>query len=636
VKEKMNEKDYSYSENEDNEIPNDLPLERITLESNYIKENIKAFQLIRKRNYIEATKTYKTCINIAEQLKDNYKIRDSHCNYSISLFYNGKIEESIKILNTNYKNHLKEQNLNDDMKNIILDLKILSNLSIANLSLNKIEDSKKSFNDLCNILEKQDDTQTQLNLIKIILYIFFRVDSLAEMNENINEKIIIEENSDQSELNKKIIKKILNSFHSYLKNNDIKIWINCLKEEIENLKSINDYNGMIFAIFNLESSLYIKSVEEKDDKNIQSSLSKFSSLIKVLLGENNFDESNVKIILNNIKQKMKQAVDMYKKLYNLESNAIMKLRDKKINVEKEKKSNNDYNMNSPILVKILLKNSLKYVKNYIKDQNLCKQIEGQITKTIQVLSDKNYNNFSIKLNSISPEISKVILKLLNNLLSIYSKCKLRNYINIYRNNIGKKKIKNTNIFLDQFIDSYYKGIQLGDSLVKINFNNKSTKTHFYKLHLKKNCIQVYQKENDIDVYKEININSIIKITFGIHSQNLKNKIGSLPNHQAWLYMSFILSNRSLDLCLNENQIKKWFYGLSKYLKTVNKEYKSISRSKYILNRCKMKMAYKIINSNLKNKINNSETKLKIGKVNETGMNKISFIKLLLLYKTITN
>ena len=632
----MNEKDYSYSENEDNEIPNDLPLERITLESNYIKENIKAFQLIRKRNYIEATKTYKTCINIAEQLKDNYKIRDSHCNYSISLFYNGKIEESIKILNTNYKNHLKEQNLNDDMKNIILDLKILSNLSIANLSLNKIEDSKKSFNDLCNILEKQDDTQTQLNLIKIILYIFFRVDSLAEMNENINEKIIIEENSDQSELNKKIIKKILNSFHSYLKNNDIKIWINCLKEEIENLKSINDYNGMIFAIFNLESSLYIKSVEEKDDKNIQSSLSKFSSLIKVLLGENNFDESNVKIILNNIKQKMKQAVDMYKKLYNLESNAIMKLRDKKINVEKEKKSNNDYNMNSPILVKILLKNSLKYVKNYIKDQNLCKQIEGQITKTIQVLSDKNYNNFSIKLNSISPEISKVILKLLNNLLSIYSKCKLRNYINIYRNNIGKKKIKNTNIFLDQFIDSYYKGIQLGDSLVKINFNNKSTKTHFYKLHLKKNCIQVYQKENDIDVYKEININSIIKITFGIHSQNLKNKIGSLPNHQAWLYMSFILSNRSLDLCLNENQIKKWFYGLSKYLKTVNKEYKSISRSKYILNRCKMKMAYKIINSNLKNKINNSETKLKIGKVNETGMNKISFIKLLLLYKTITN
>ena len=48
------------------------------------------------------------------------------------------------------------------------------------------------------------------------------------------------------------------------------------------------------------------------------------------------------------------------------------------------------------------------------------------------------------------------------------------------------------------------------------------------------------------------------------------------------------------------------------------------------------MAYKIINSNLKNKINNSETKLKIGKVNETGMNKISFIKLLLLYKTITS
>ena len=97
------------SQNESSSILNNLePMERITYESNYIKENIAAFQFIRKRNYLKAIESYKNCVNIAKKLEDNYKIRDSICNYAISLYYNGKLEQSLEHLKLVYEQTLKE------------------------------------------------------------------------------------------------------------------------------------------------------------------------------------------------------------------------------------------------------------------------------------------------------------------------------------------------------------------------------------------------------------------------------------------------------------------------------------------------------------------------------------------------
>ena len=58
------------SQNESSSILNNLePMERITYESNYIKENIAAFQFIRKRNYLKAIESYKNCVNIAKKIR---------------------------------------------------------------------------------------------------------------------------------------------------------------------------------------------------------------------------------------------------------------------------------------------------------------------------------------------------------------------------------------------------------------------------------------------------------------------------------------------------------------------------------------------------------------------------------------
>ena len=636
------------SQNESSSILNNLePMERITYESNYIKENIAAFQFIRKRNYLKAIESYKNCVNIAKKLEDNYKIRDSICNYAISLYYNGKLEQSLEHLKLVYEQTLKDKNLhftnkshnNIDMKNILLDLKILSNLTIAYLSLNKLDDSISTFKTLCDILETKENSEIQLNLIKSVLYNFFRVDSIITINENYKKKIIIDENDiDKTEIHKNIIRKIINAFHSYLKNNDIKIWINCLNEEIENLKILKDYNGLIFSIFNLESSIYIKSLNEKDNINKQSSLSKFSSLIKALVGEKNFDENKIDSILNCIKNKMEQAVYMYQTLYNLETKISMKLNKKEIikTSSNNKKGLIDKNkINSIVFLKLLLKYANKYVNFNISDSTLSKQIKNQIDITLKILSNEEIDHSSINLNNLSPEITKALIILFNNLLSIYSKCKLQNCFNLYRKTILSLKIKERNTLIDEYIDSCYKEIQRGDSILKINLNSNGTKTHYYKLNYERDSIQIFQKDKDSKVDKEIFLYSLIKITFGISSQNLKKKIKLLSNSdQPWLYMSFIFKEGSIDLFLNEEQVKQWFYGLSRHLNIIGKDYKIISKCKFILNRCKMKMANELITYSKKGLIKDSNSNSIIKNLNTNGNNKISFIKLFLLYNKI--
>ena len=100
-------------------------------------------------------------------------------------------------------------------------------------------------------------------------------------------------------------------------------------------------------------------------------------------------------------------------------------------------------------------------------------------------------------------------------------------------------------------------------------------------------------------------------------------------------MSFISKDTSIDLYLNENQIRKWFYGLSNYLNIIRKRYKIVSKSKYILNRCKMKMANELIIYSKKDLISDSNANIEIKNLNPIGNSNISFIKLLLLYNKIS-
>ena len=130
----------------------------------------------------------------------------------------------------------------------------------------------------------------------------------------------------------------------------------------------------------------------------------------------------------------------------------------------------------------------------------------------------------------------------------------------------KLKQKQTENIVDKMLERYYIGIKSGEVLMKINYNSQDTKMHFYSLDTKRSCISVYNKSGGSKPESEIPFKKIIKVLYGIKTQNLIRKINSLPNSdQHYLYMSFLLKDRSIDLTFSDKSIKKWFYGIYFYL-----------------------------------------------------------------------
>jgi hypothetical protein len=649
----MNNNNENFINNDSFNSLNLEPLEKISLESNYIEENINSFKLIRKRNYFEAVESYKNCLNIAQKLKDKYKIKDSLCNYAICQFYNGEIKESLQTLETSYN----QIDINCDVNNINeirieeLNIKVMCNLLIIYLFLNKLNEANNVFNSVLKLIKNyEDNVEIQNKFLKNILYIFFRLDSLTNISDFFNHKIVLT-NKPDSEEHKKVIKKIIDAFHAYLKNNNINLWIQVLSEEIENLKILKDYNGIIFAVFNLESSNYINSVKNKDEKGMLKAINKFSSLTKALVGEKNFDEKSINNLLNVIKEKMEIVLNIYKTLYSLENEINNKIKKKSLNdnLNISQNSNmflnngnnlvNKTNLNNSFFLNFLFKISLNNINKNIKDEKLKNQIKKQITITQNLINKKEIDLSNLKLNFISPEIMKSLELLFNNLFIIYNKSYIRKYLNKFKKNTDRKIKDQNNKKLNKFFLNYYTNLYEGDLITKINQNSQGSKNHYYRIDFDTDTIQIFQKKQSNKIDKSYKFSEIQKILYGCKSQNLIKKIKKIPNNdQPWIYLSFIFPNsNSIDLCIGETKIKKWFYGLNYFLNNTKKKYKIMSNSKFIIDRIKMKLINMLTTLSEDGYISELQTKYQIKSINDSyngNVNNISFIKLMKIYKKV--
>ena len=103
------------------------------LKISYINDLIKGYKFLLVREYEKSLPLFNNCIKISEKLEDNYNLSDSLCNYSICLFYQGNLEESLKFIQLSLINVNKITLIND--KVISLKIKILSNLTLTNISI---------------------------------------------------------------------------------------------------------------------------------------------------------------------------------------------------------------------------------------------------------------------------------------------------------------------------------------------------------------------------------------------------------------------------------------------------------------------------------------------------------------------
>ena len=98
--------------------------ERIKIESDYVQQNINAFKYIRNREYIRASEIYKQCLILANKLGNSFKIKDSLCNYAVSLFYCGNFDEAVSNLENAFNKISNKEINNNDFLSIQLSLKI--------------------------------------------------------------------------------------------------------------------------------------------------------------------------------------------------------------------------------------------------------------------------------------------------------------------------------------------------------------------------------------------------------------------------------------------------------------------------------------------------------------------------------
>jgi len=323
-----------------------------------------------------------------------------------------------------------------------LHIRILSNISLIALSLNKISNCRNYFNQIIDIIEKEKSIFNKIILFKEVIYIFFRIESLNNFyEENIanndifnkdpntkpepNEINLIKNNNSnfnneklKKDLNelaedeqlRKNISKTLLSLHKFLRENDIETWIRCLVEESTYFKGIKDVNGYVFTIINQYAANYYQTGKIGDFKNIyQTIINNYGERAK----DKNKDKSPEKILME-MKSRIELAIDIYRKLVETENelfnlfnnknsesggknkmiiNAI-NLNNNIANTNKEKDIIIDDNKNQSNDDEIVF-------KNHDKDKNRTSKYQNNniniYMKENENLEERNSNKFLIKL-----------------------------------------------------------------------------------------------------------------------------------------------------------------------------------------------------------------------------------------------
>ena len=588
-------------------------------ESNYTKCMIQGSNLAVNHKFKEALSQIEQCYKISQKIGDQYKTNESICHIGIISIIEGTFGAAIKLLQRSFNNYI------DDMKNKTFDIgsinlllfsKIGSNLILALFLHNKLDDCIKVMNSMIEIINQQKENLNKLNILRNIIFILFRCKSLTEQkydyldNKDLNQvNEIIFMNDDT--IIKNAIHKIFEELNNYLKTNNLEqFFINVVKLK-ESLEKINDNKGLIFIIYSELEIMYINKLKLKKSSNsikfeefndINLKISALFKAIKV------FDD---KLKNEDIMEKIKffnQKLEMASKLYNLlyENEVVIYELIKQENNIKESINYDLVKKNKKLTqesFKQLLINIIKQVINDI--ENIEKdpikiQVISQLQDVITILENNKNMYFSEK--AMEP-ILKIIQKTKENKLSyiiknIYYKLNKAKYLKVFQINSIRKTIELNNEKLQKFYNYQYQNIIEGNIITKLNFGNNGIKEHFYRVNTNNeqiDCFKDFKNMCSGKPYKILKFNQINKISFGIKTNNLINKIKIVPHSsETWKFLSFTSNKNSLDLIFNSDiTTKKWFYGIQYILKNANKQFKINSATGYIILKLKMVIAFKL-------------------------------------------
>ena len=610
--------------------------------SEYIKLNDQAFQYLVNKNYSSAKKYFSKSVKLSKEL-DQIKYIESLMNYSLSLYYNNEILSSYdflkKVKNLSFALYEKSLEINQIY---FIYLRSLANICLISLNLNKISESQQFFKQIISLIKepKIPEIKIQLTMVKELIYIFYRIDSLNKFQE-INDK---KENSiyNNNSINNKEKYKTINIginlnekglyyLYKSLKNNDINFWLEYLNKEL-NEKNIKDINGYTWLLINRYIALCYQQEKEYNENIIKKT---FNDLIAFI--EENFETNidmneNIKKCCVYFKDKFNIAVEYYYEIANLENELIQELNESIIS-----KNKNIQNKENKVLIKLLLKNAIKNLN--INCNNEKDLIKNHIKNALILIENNKINWELLSILKIDQDLIKSIKALFQNLLLIKEKIILRNYFHkLKKNTLGYVSIKHAlekrQIKSEKFLKNQLQTSEEGTILLKINFSSKGYKDHFFRLCLvdKEYYLSVHKAISDIKPYKVFNLKDLILITIGIQTDNLKNKLNNnfLKQFKPWNLMSLWFKERTYDLYFeNDEEMNRWFeaiYYCYKYIKG-----KKLGRNLGYLffNKLRLKMLYKL--KNYDNNLPIIEQLKYYSKLNEFEYYDLPFAKSLILY-----
>ena len=640
----------------------------------YVALNRQGYEYIKERDYKSAMIIFQQCFDLSKNyLKEDIKQINSLINISICQYYSGNFTESLTSINKAkiLYDSFNQQNWNISTSQLFqLTLKLFINSSLSNLSLNNCKESKNDIIYLLSIIRKESDLERQNMYYKSIIYSLFRTNSLLNLDTN---DILEEENMEQD----KIINNLMKGFIRCLKENDVEILLNRFKEASRKYQKLNDGNGYYFSLYYHYLILLDLKRNNLNENEINEIKNKISFCNDKLIGNefiNQFQEKDVNKLLNEFKEKISCACDIYQILENFEkelNNKLEVFNKEKSNINFSDDENNistsrlldkshlltNDKINHPIFVKLLLRFSLMYLEGQKKnitenyndlnnDNNMLdnyKKLIEEVKTMNEKIETKEINIENIQLHQLDREMINSLKQLFDNLIYIRYKVILYHNFKKYRAKVRKRKNAKIVKKIINFLSYHNEKLVDGLNLIKINFKSNGFKTHFYDIDNEKLTFNIRSNEYN-KTSKSYNFaRDIIKITYGMKSRNLRKKLLMKDKEPEmlrllrcpWRFISIITKSRSLDFYCDDEQINNMFYGMKQILIEKDLSFKINSATYYLLNKTKIKICIEI-KKKYQQKDEKHIPKIVNDLLQEKGIQNISFVKLFLIYNKYMN
>ena len=294
-----------------------------------------------------------------------------------------------------------------------------------------------------------------------------------------------------------------------------------------------------------------------------------------------------------------------------------------------------------VLVKLILKHSIKYIENAEDENENVKNIEDVKSQLMLVLklAEKDEIDLSdINLLEIDNGLSKSIMILFENLNSIASRFQIEKFYRqwfakVFGFDNRRDYMNDRKKISDRKLREVVESLKEGCTLMKVNFKSNGFKEHFYQLSEDEKSIKIFKKKNSSSS-KVLPVNKINQIALGFRSKNiykkyekLKDKIISYPYN----IISVITEERSFDFVFPEEKFRNWYLGLKFVLE---KQGRTVLFYDIIIYRSKMKMLKKIKDEFGKRESVILKDLQEYCASFEYGYWNLSFSKVLLIYKKV--